>query len=77
MNPPPKSYSPKQLAELWSCHRKTILRAIRRGDLPAVKIGPQTVRVMAVDAGVYYLKNSTGVSSPVPGLLETSADADT
>jgi excisionase family DNA binding protein len=63
----PKSFSPEQLANLWTCSRKTILRAIRRGDLPSVKIGPQTIRVLAVDASVYYLRNSRGLSSVVLG----------
>jgi excisionase family DNA binding protein len=65
-NLPPKSYSPQQLADLWTCSRKTILRAIRRGDLPSVKIGPQTIRVLAVDASIFYLKNSRGLSPVVP-----------
>ena len=63
---PPKSFSPQELADLWTCSRKTILRAIRRGALPSVKIGPQTIRVLAVDAAVYYLKNSRGLSPVVP-----------
>jgi excisionase family DNA binding protein len=71
-NLPPKSYSPQQLADLWTCSRKTILRAIRRGDLPSVRIGPQTIRVLSVDAAVYYLKNSRGLS-PV-GLGSKSGD---
>ena len=65
-----KAYSPAQLADFWGCSRKTILRAIRRGELPAVAIGPQTIRILAVDAAAFYARHARGLSPvvpPVPG----------
>ena len=61
MNTNAKAYSPAELAEFWGCSRKTILRIIRRGDMPAVKITPQTIRILAVDASAYYAKRSSGI----------------
>ncbi len=69
----PKFFTPQDLAEQWGVHRKTVLRAIRRGDLPAVRIGPQTIRVTEVDAAIFYAKRASGVparsrlSSVAPG----------
>lgn len=59
--------SPAQLARFWGCSRKTILRIIRRGELPAVRIGNQELRVMNVDSAAYYAKKSIGLSPVVPG----------
>jgi len=35
------TYTPEELAELLSCHKKTVLRWIRAGDIPALRIGRQ------------------------------------
>lgn len=63
-----KAYTPRQLAEFWNCSRETILRAIRRGDLPATRIGPQTIRILAADAAKFYAINSnlSSVASVAP-----------
>lgn len=63
MRPLVTSYSPKELAGLWNCSTKTILRAVRSGDLPALHLGQKTIRITEVDAGVFYLKRSSGLSS--------------
>lgn len=64
---PPKPFSPQELADFWGVSRRTILRAIRRGDLPAVRIGPQSIRITRVDAAAYYARKSSGLSPVVPG----------
>lgn len=66
MKPNPKSFSPAELADFWGCSRKTILRIIRRGELPAVHLTAQTIRVMAADAAAFYAKNSVGLSPVAP-----------
>lgn len=60
-------FSPQEIADQWGVCRKTVLRAVRRGDLPAVWIGPQALRIMPVDAATYYLKKSVNLSPVVPG----------
>jgi excisionase family DNA binding protein len=64
------SQSPAQLAKFWGCSRKTILRIIKRGELPAVRIGPQEIRVMKVDSAAYYARQSVNLSPVVPGLTK-------
>lgn len=51
------------LAILWSCSVKTILRAIHRGDLPAVRMGAKTYLIAEVDAAAFYATRSRGLSS--------------
>lgn len=60
-----KGFSPQDIADLWGVSRKTVLRAIRRGDLPAIWISPQSIRIMPVDASAYYLKKSVNLSPVV------------
>jgi excisionase family DNA binding protein len=63
----PTTYSPKELARFWSCSRKTILRAIESGDLVAIRLGPKTIRVTAVDAAAFYAMRSNLSPSGTPG----------
>lgn len=65
------SQSPAQLAKFWGCSRKTILRIVRRGELPAVRIGLQELRVMKVDSAAYYARQSVNLSPVVPGLTKS------
>lgn len=58
-------YSPQELADFWNVSRKTVLRAIRSGRLPALKLGARTIRILPVDAAAYYAANAVGVSSTV------------
>lgn len=60
-------HSPQDIADQWGVSRKTVLRAIRRGELPAVWIGPQSLRIMPVDAAAYYARKSVNLSPVVPG----------
>lgn len=70
-------YSPQDIADQWGVHRKTVLRIIRRGELPAVRIGPQNLRIMPVDAAAYYSLKSTGLSPVVPGSTESPIESIT
>jgi excisionase family DNA binding protein len=42
-------YTIKELAERWDCSTETILRKIRKGDLPCIEIGPRKLLVPAND----------------------------
>ena len=69
-----KAHSPADLAKFWGCSRKTILRIIARGDLPAVRLSPQTIRILAVDAAAFYAKHSAGLSTVAPVAPVGTAD---
>jgi excisionase family DNA binding protein len=51
------------LARFWGCSRKTILRLIKRGQLPAVQLGAKTWSITKVDAAVFYATKKGGLSS--------------
>ncbi len=40
-------YSPKKLAERWGCSRQFVHKLIRKGELPAFRIGEKLLRVRA------------------------------
>lgn len=44
-----RPYTIKELAERWDCSTETILRKIRKGELPCIEIGPRTLLVPAND----------------------------
>ena len=67
-------HSPADLAALWGVSRKTVLRAIRRGDLPAVRVGPQCIRVTPVDAAAFYAARSSGLGCPRSGPVGSAGD---
>lgn len=48
--PLPEHVSIGQLAKAAGVHRKTICRRIQDGTLPAVRLGPQLVRIKREDA---------------------------
>ena len=68
----PQGQSPQELAAFWNCICETILRAIRRGDLPAVRIGPKTIRVLKVDASAYYAAHSRCLLPSAPTQRDAS-----
>ena len=59
-----QSYTPEELAKILKITRFTVYEMIKRGDLPAYRIG-RKVRVEAADLDVYISK-SKGASCPAP-----------
>lgn len=61
---PPACYHHAELAQLWGCTRKTVLRLIHAGELPAVQLGPKTYAIAKIDAGTFYAtRKKAGLSS--------------
>ena len=50
-----KWMSPHTLAQRLGCHRETVLRLIRRGDLPALRINRRVYRIREYDARQYFV----------------------
>lgn len=46
---PRQTYSARQVAIYLGCDPKTVTAAIRRGDLPAYKVGPRKYFVLGAD----------------------------
>ena len=60
---PPRGRHHADLAVLWGCSPKTILRLIHSGQLPAARLGAKTYMVADVDAAVFYATRSRGLSA--------------
>jgi excisionase family DNA binding protein len=60
---PPRALHHADLAVLWGCSRKTILRLIRSGELPAMRLGAKTFVVAEVDAALFYATRKGGLSA--------------
>jgi len=58
MNAPPsvKWITPHILAHRWGVNRMTILRLIRSGELPVLKINARVFRIAEVDAAALYAR---------------------
>lgn len=54
-----KYLSPQEVADMWGITRATVLNRITSGELPAVRIGSNRLRVAVVDA--------EGLGRPVRG----------
>jgi excisionase family DNA binding protein len=50
-----KIHTVQEVADTLGLSKKTILRAIKSGELPCIKINPRVYRIHAVDASVWYL----------------------
>lgn len=58
-----RNLTPCEVAGLWGCSTKTVLRLIRAGELPAVRLSRKTIFVSEVDAAAFYATRSTHLSS--------------
>lgn len=75
MKPLIQTYSPAQVSDLLGLPKSTILAAIDRGELPAIKFNRRVFRVTATDAAIWYstkggrLKSTTctTATTPTPG----------
>lgn len=59
----PRGRHHADLAQLWGCSAKTILRLIKTGELPALRLGAKTYMIADVDAAAFYATRSRGLSS--------------
>ena len=66
------SYTPEELAKILRITRFTVYEMIKRGDLPAYRIG-RKFRVEAPDLDT-YIKNSKGLTTPPTSTNDKPAD---
>jgi len=72
MKPIVATYKPQQVAELLGLPKSTILAAIERDELPAIRYNRRVYRVTATDAAAWYcmkggkLKSTTPTTSTSP-----------
>jgi excisionase family DNA binding protein len=48
--------TPHQLSTRWGCSRATVLRAIKSGELPSLRLNKRVLRVNEADADALYTK---------------------
>jgi len=51
--------SRKNVAEMATCHVRTVVRAERRGELTAIKFSPRLVRYTAEDVRAWIQRSKT------------------
>ena len=54
MKPLVQTYAPQQVSDLLGLPKSTILAAIDRGELPAIKFNRRVFRITATDAAIWY-----------------------
>jgi excisionase family DNA binding protein len=54
MNPLVIAYSPKQVSDLLGLPKSTVLAAIERAELPAIRYNARVYRITAIDVAVWY-----------------------
>jgi excisionase family DNA binding protein len=59
----PRGLHHNDVALLWGCSVRTILRLIHSGELEAARIGRKTYIVSQVDAAEFYARRSAGLSA--------------
>src|SRR4051812_16236258 len=58
-----RKLTPGEVALLWGCSTKTVLRLISSGSLPAIRVTRKTILITKVDADIFYASKQTGLSS--------------
>ncbi|WP_138223395.1 excisionase family DNA-binding protein [Nibricoccus aquaticus] len=73
MNTPikPVWLSPHVVALRWGVHKRTVLRAIASGQLPALRVNGRVLRVSETDAAMFYARSCVTCASCV----QTKRDA--
>ena len=72
MKPLVTTYPPQQAADLLGLPKSTILAAIDRGELPAIKINRRVYRITATDCSIWWatkggrLKSTTSTTPTTP-----------
>lgn len=54
MKPLVTTYSPQQVSALLGLPKSTVLSAIERGELPAIRWNARVYRITATDAAAWY-----------------------
>src|ERR1017187_8149372 len=57
----PTHLTPKQLASRWSTHHGSILRKIRHGELPCIRINSRTIRIPMPSILTYEQNNLSDI----------------
>jgi excisionase family DNA binding protein len=72
MKPLITTYSPQQVSDLLGLPKSTVLSAIERGELPAIRFNARVYRITAIDAGAWFaakggrLKSTTSTTPTTP-----------
>ena len=70
------TYSPKQAAALLGFQKSTILAAIDKGELPAIRANARVIRITATDAAAWYAVKG-GKLKATPATSTTPASSAT
>ena len=65
-----KIHTVQEVAQILGLSKKTILRAIKKNELPCIKINPRVYRIHAVDASVWYVAKKACPQVAQPQALE-------
>ncbi len=74
MSPIVTTYSPQQAADLLGIPKSTILAAIERDELPAIRWNSRVYRITAIDAALFYASRGgrlRSTTSPTPPTHKT------
>jgi excisionase family DNA binding protein len=71
MKPLVTTYKPQQAADLLGLPKSTILAAIERGELPAMRFNARVYRITAVDCAAWYASKGGRLKSTTPATPTT------
>ena len=71
MKPLVTTYSPQQVADLLGLPKSTILAAIERDELPAIKFNARLYRITATDCAAWYAMKGGKLKSTTPPTVTT------
>lgn len=72
MQPLITTYSPQQVSDLLGVPKSTVLAAIDKGELPAIRWNRRVFRITATDAALWFalhggrLKSTTSTTATTP-----------
>ena len=66
MKPLVTTYSPQQVADLLGLPKSTVLGAIERNELAAIRFNQRVYRITAVDCSAWYAARGGRVKSTTP-----------
>jgi excisionase family DNA binding protein len=72
MKPILTTYSPQAVADLLGLPKSTVLAAIEKGELPAIRYNARVIRITAVDSAAWFaskggrLRSTTSASATTP-----------
>ena len=69
------THSPQEVSELLGVPKSTILSAIERNELPAIRWNRRVFRVTAVDCALWYATKGGRLKSTTPTTAATAPTA--